>query len=313
MILVRECQPLSAPDDGQITPEICKTRPLHDQTCSYECSPGYTRTGPSSDKCDNGYWTQGGFHCQGKVHHTAIVIGIYNIDSPTEWPTSDCLIGHFRVAFCLCLKTSPEGQSWCTAFLMEMSFTCTFIVMQIKPISITKVVHQDSFWNRGKWPINIQPIPPLFILFIDKEVPSFGETCPSARSVFADEGKTSATVSWGPVTATDNDQAILTWSPHVASPHVFPEGSHTVIYTATDPAGNTNFCHFQVTVQGKKNKSYIITCMFDLYELELYKDIYKLKHLKRSLTGFEPMAFAIPVQALYHWAMKPLGAGHLRE
>ncbi|KAJ7360022.1 hypothetical protein OS493_019110 [Desmophyllum pertusum] len=144
---VRECQPLSAPDDGQITPEICKTRPLHDQTCSYECSPGYTRTGPSSDKCDNGHWTQGGFHCQ------------------------------------------------------------------------------------------------------DKEVPSFGETCPSARSVFADEGKTSATVSWGPVTATDNDQAILTWSPHVISPHVFPEGSHTVIYTATDPAGNTNFCHFQVTVQ----------------------------------------------------------------
>ncbi|KAJ7360017.1 hypothetical protein OS493_019105 [Desmophyllum pertusum] len=144
---VRECQPLSAPDDGQITPEICKTRPLHDQTCSYECSPGYTRTGPSSNRCDNGHWTQGGFHCQ------------------------------------------------------------------------------------------------------DKEVPSFGETCPSARSVFADEGKPSATVSWGPVTATDNDQAIVTWSPHVASPHVFPEGSHTVIYTATDPAGNKNFCHFQVTVQ----------------------------------------------------------------
>ena len=31
-----------------------------------------------------------------------------------------------------------------------MSFTCTFIVLQIKLISIWKVVHQDSFWNRGK-------------------------------------------------------------------------------------------------------------------------------------------------------------------
>ena len=31
-----------------------------------------------------------------------------------------------------------------------MSFSCTFIVLKIKLISIWKVVHQDSFWNRGK-------------------------------------------------------------------------------------------------------------------------------------------------------------------
>ncbi|XP_078343207.1 uncharacterized protein LOC144628957 isoform X2 [Oculina patagonica] len=146
---VRKCQALSAPDNGQITPDICKSQPMHGQVCSYECSPGYTRTGPSSNTCDNGYWTQGGFHCQ------------------------------------------------------------------------------------------------------DREPPSFGETCPTARSVFADEGKTSATVTWGPVTATDNDQAhpAVTVSPQVTSPHVFSEGSHTVVYTATDSSGNTKLCYFHVTVQ----------------------------------------------------------------
>ena len=95
-------------------------------------------------------------------------------------------------------------------------------------------------------------------LILDREPPSFGETCPTAQSVFADEGKTSATVSWGAVTATDNDQAVVTMSPQVTSPHVFSEGSHTVIYTATDPSGNTKHCFFHVTVQGKSKISTLL-------------------------------------------------------
>lgn len=75
LISVHECQALSAPDDGQITPDICKTKPLHGQECSYECSPGYARIGPSSSKCDNGNWTQGGFFCQGKsLNRSALII-----------------------------------------------------------------------------------------------------------------------------------------------------------------------------------------------------------------------------------------------
>ena len=90
----------------------------------------------------------------------------------------------------------------------------------------------------------------IVILFTDSEAPSFGETCPSALSVFADEGKTLATVTWEPVKASDNDEASITVSPQVTSPHAFSEGSHTVVYTATDPSGNTKRCYFQVTVQG---------------------------------------------------------------
>ena len=94
----------------------------------------------------------------------------------------------------------------------------------------------------------------LFCFFpSDIQAPSFNETCPSAQTVLADEGKTSATVSWGPVIATDNDQALVSVSPNVTSPYEFAEGGHTLIYTATDRSGNTRFCHFRVTVLGKKH------------------------------------------------------------
>ena len=66
IISVLECQALSAPDHGQITPDICETKPLHGQVCSYECNPGYARTGPSSNMGNNGFWTQGRFHCKGR-------------------------------------------------------------------------------------------------------------------------------------------------------------------------------------------------------------------------------------------------------
>lgn len=70
------------------------------------------------------------------------------------------------------------------------------------------------------------------------------------QNVIADRGKTTALVTWAPVKATDNEIATVTTSPDVTSPHEFPEGSHTVIYTATDPSGNTKFCLLKVNVQG---------------------------------------------------------------
>ncbi|XP_067016111.1 uncharacterized protein [Acropora muricata] len=144
---VSECASLSPPDDGDITPSICKTKPLHGRVCSNKCKPGYTLVGSTSTMCDNGHWTQAGFQCR------------------------------------------------------------------------------------------------------DTQPPSFGDSCPSPKTVYADRGKTTAMVSWEPVRATDNDRATVSASPAVTSPHEFTEGSHTVIFTAVDPSQNTKFCHFKVNVQ----------------------------------------------------------------
>ena len=72
VISVRACPPLVAPDNGQIIPEICKIKPLHGQNCSYECSSGFARFGSFSNMCDNGRWTQGIFHCKGKLYKIII-------------------------------------------------------------------------------------------------------------------------------------------------------------------------------------------------------------------------------------------------
>ena len=90
----------------------------------------------------------------------------------------------------------------------------------------------------------------IFFFIKDTRRPSFGETCPPERNVVADEGKTTATVTWGPIKATDNEHATVTVLPDVTSPHNFSEGNHTVFYTARDPSGNTEVCQFRVNVQG---------------------------------------------------------------
>lgn len=59
-----ECSTLSPPDNGDITPSICKTRPLHGQECRYECNPGYTIVGFMSTRCDNGHWSHAGVQCR---------------------------------------------------------------------------------------------------------------------------------------------------------------------------------------------------------------------------------------------------------
>ena len=83
----------------------------------------------------------------------------------------------------------------------------------------------------------------------DTEKPSFN--CPPEKTVFADEGQTTASVEWDQVVANDNSGHVnLAVSPDVTPPHVFVEGRHIVVYTATDPSGNTKLCDFRVNVEG---------------------------------------------------------------
>ncbi|XP_022105682.1 sushi, von Willebrand factor type A, EGF and pentraxin domain-containing protein 1-like isoform X2 [Acanthaster planci] len=87
----------------------------------------------------------------------------------------------------------------------------------------------------------------------DTQAPNI--TCPSSISVEAEEGLTSAVVSWASATATDNVPAGLTvtQTQGLASGSRFGQGSHTIFYSASDARGNTQECSFSVTVR-------VITC-----------------------------------------------------
>ena len=79
--------------------------------------------------------------------------------------------------------------------------------------------------------------------------------CPRDVTVNAALGKHTAEVSWS-VKTTDNSVSVEP-SAHVSvssshtSPHTFPIGRHIVRVKATDRAGNSQHCDFQVTVKGE--------------------------------------------------------------
>ena len=75
-------------------------------------------------------------------------------------------------------------------------------------------------------------------------------TCPSNISQGNDPNQCSASVSFA-ASATDNGTFSISYQTNsvtVASPAVFPEGTTTVVATATDNVGNTATCSFTVTV-----------------------------------------------------------------
>jgi hypothetical protein len=71
--------------------------------------------------------------------------------------------------------------------------------------------------------------------------------CPSDITVTNDPDNCSAVVIWTTPTATDNSGSV-TMTSNFEPESEFPEGTTTVVYTATDAAGNQVTCSFSVTV-----------------------------------------------------------------
>ena len=89
--------------------------------------------------------------------------------------------------------------------------------------------------------------------FSDVLPPSFGDSCPmEPLLVHTESGQFSAVVAWTVPVATDNSGI----PPNVTSnfmdpPHRMAEGTHVVIYTATDISGNKKLCSITIKVVGK--------------------------------------------------------------
>lgn len=85
--------------------------------------------------------------------------------------------------------------------------------------------------------------------------------CPADIAVNNDAGVCEAIVSWTPPTATDNCPGVILTSTHNPG-DTFPVGLTTVVYTATDVAGNMTLCSFNITVTD--NEDPVITCPADI-------------------------------------------------
>ena len=85
------------------------------------------------------------------------------------------------------------------------------------------------------------------VTIVDNQNPSI-TGCPANITANTQSGICQSTVSWIQPTASDNCPGVVFTSSH-APGSVFPLGTTTVTYTATDASGNTNTCSFNVTVQ----------------------------------------------------------------
>ena len=78
--------------------------------------------------------------------------------------------------------------------------------------------------------------------------------CPANISLNNDLGVCGATVTWISPTVTDNcPNATIIQTTGLASGSIFPLGTTTITYNATDAAGNTATCTFDVTVTDNEN------------------------------------------------------------
>ncbi|HLP12161.1 MAG TPA: DUF2341 domain-containing protein [Flavobacteriales bacterium] len=86
------------------------------------------------------------------------------------------------------------------------------------------------------------------VTIVDNQIPVF-TSCPSNISVNNAPGVCGATVFWPAPIATDNCAGmVVTQTAGLPSGSVFPIGTTTVSFTATDASGNSSICSFTVTV-----------------------------------------------------------------
>ena len=86
------------------------------------------------------------------------------------------------------------------------------------------------------------------VTVIDNENPVIVFPCPTPLSKNTDLGICGAVVTFATPTAADNCSPTVARTSGLASGATFPVGTSTVVFTASDPSGNTESCSFSVTV-----------------------------------------------------------------
>ena len=81
----------------------------------------------------------------------------------------------------------------------------------------------------------------------DNEDPVFTD-CPSDVTVTVDVGECSSVQTWSDPVADDNCDVTVSHTSGPLSGTALPVGDNTILYTATDPAGNTATCEWTITV-----------------------------------------------------------------
>ena len=99
-------------------------------------------------------------------------------------------------------------------------------------------------------PITILAPPSLYRPHADVEPPTL-VNCPSNLVGSTSPGEATAMVFWPSPSASDNSMATVAVASNFQPNDAFPIGVAIVVYTATDPSGNSANCSFEVRAMGR--------------------------------------------------------------
>ncbi|PVD22127.1 hypothetical protein C0Q70_17931 [Pomacea canaliculata] len=125
----------------------------------------------------------------------------------------------------------------CTSGSVNSGSTCTVACkagFTLRSPSVLACLPSGSWSNYGLQPVCVDTQPPKI-------------TCPYNINVNAEKGKTSATVSWSPIVASDNSGSVTVIT-SMTSPIVLNEGMYTITAKAFDSSGLSSSCSFSVNV-----------------------------------------------------------------
>ncbi|XP_078611237.1 uncharacterized protein LOC144881802 isoform X2 [Branchiostoma floridae x Branchiostoma japonicum] len=183
--------------------------------CSFYCNYGYSGSGVNSARClSDGTWTSFNFVCE-RASCSPLALPADVSATPSS-----------------CQVSSDVGD---TCIL-----SCSRTGYRLTPQSGQFVICLGD----GQWSSNVSSL-----VCSDIEKPRFSQ-CPQDQTFYADRGSQSTFVNWT-VSAIDNSGKIPTVTCS-QSPTMLPAGDYQVSCTATDAAGNTETCLFDIRVKVRR-------------------------------------------------------------
>ncbi|XP_022105727.1 sushi, von Willebrand factor type A, EGF and pentraxin domain-containing protein 1-like [Acanthaster planci] len=193
--------------------------------CTLSCNRGYTPTAPmqrtcQSDENDSGVWSGQTISCS--------IVTCPRFPSPTNGFKSRCV---------------RNGQNVTTGGLQRFDTTCTSACNEGYTIfgTATRNCLVSGTWDGTSVECRDEKAPAL--------------QCPVNQVIFTREGHSTVTVSWHwePVKGTDAGREITAMLLSINSvpvtgpkPSTLEEGTYSLVYSATDNAGNSGSCSMQL-------------------------------------------------------------------
>ncbi|XP_056156472.1 LOW QUALITY PROTEIN: sushi, von Willebrand factor type A, EGF and pentraxin domain-containing protein 1 [Lampris incognitus] len=264
------CPALSPPQNGFFIHNVCNSQ--YEAACGVKCQPGFDLQGTGIRVCQaDGTWSgtppscrvrscpalsrpqHGYLRCSdgGASYRAQCEAGCmrgYRLEGDSrltcqansQWSGALPRCVEVRCPPIAPLKNVLLSPPACGKRELSLGAVCTFACRQGHSLQGDR---RAACLASGNWSASTQEA-----TCKDSEPPWI--QCPPDVMAETDERRSTASVGWNAPTATDNsrEEVVVQMKPMYSPPQLFPIGTETITYIATDRSGNQANCSFTVTV-----------------------------------------------------------------